>query len=45
MRRISVFGATGSVGESTFEVLMHQGGPATCHTVALTGARNVSRLA
>ena len=24
---------------------MHQGGPATCHTVALTGARNVSRLA
>ena len=45
MRRISVFGATGSVGESTFHLLMHQGGPAAFHTVALTGARNVRRLA
>jgi 1-deoxy-D-xylulose-5-phosphate reductoisomerase len=45
MRRISVFGATGSVGESTFDLLMHQGGPAAFHTVALTGARNVQRLA
>ncbi len=45
MRRISVFGATGSVGESTFDLLMHQGGPAAFHTVALTGARNVRRLA
>ena len=45
MRRISVFGATGSVGESTFDLLMHQGGPARFHTVALTGARNVRRLA
>ena len=45
MRRISVFGATGSVGESTFDLVMHQGGPAAFHTVALTGARNVRRLA
>ena len=45
MRRISVFGATGSIGESTFDILMHQGGRAAFHTVALTGARNVRRLA
>jgi 1-deoxy-D-xylulose-5-phosphate reductoisomerase len=45
MRRISVFGATGSVGENTFDLLMRQGGPAAYHTVALTGGRNVARLA
>lgn len=45
MRRISVFGATGSIGESTFDLLMHQGGPAAFRTVALTGGRNVRRLA
>ena len=45
MRRISVFGATGSVGESTFDLLMHAGGTDAFHTVALTGGRNVARLA
>ena len=45
MRRISVFGATGSVGESTFDLLMRQGGPAVFHTVALTGGQNTARLA
>ena len=45
MRRISVFGATGSVGESTFDLLMRQGGPAAFRTVALTGGMNVDRLA
>ena len=45
MRRISVFGATGSVGESTFDLLMHAGGAVAFHTVALTGGRNVVRLA
>ncbi len=45
MRRISVFGATGSVGESTFDLLMRAGGPATYDTVVLTGGRNVQRLA
>ncbi len=45
MRRISVFGATGSIGESTFDLLMRQGGPAAYRTVALTGGRNVVRLA
>ncbi len=45
MRSVSVFGATGSIGESTFDLLMRQGGPAAYHTVALTGGRNVRRLA
>lgn len=45
MRRISVFGATGSIGESTFDLLMAQGGPARYRTVALTGGRNIARLA
>ena len=45
MRRISVFGATGSVGENTFDLLMHQGGPAAFHTVAKTGGRKIRRLA
>ena len=45
MRKISVFGATGSVGESTFDLLMRAGGPYAFHTVALTGGRNVARLA
>ena len=45
MRSISVFGATGSIGESTFDLLMRQGGPDAYRTVALTGGRNVVRLA
>ncbi len=45
MRSVSVFGATGSVGENTFDLLMRAGGPATYRTVALTGGRNVARLA
>ena len=45
MRRISIFGATGSIGESTFDLLMRQGGPEAYRTVALTGGRNVARLA
>lgn len=45
MRSISVFGATGSIGENTFDLLMHQGGPSAYRTVALTGGRNVARLA
>ena len=45
MRSISVFGATGSIGESTFDLLMRQGGRAAFRTVALTGGRNVARLA
>ncbi len=45
MRAVSVFGATGSIGESTFDLLMRQGGPDAYRTVALTGGRNVARLA
>jgi 1-deoxy-D-xylulose-5-phosphate reductoisomerase len=45
MRSVSVFGATGSIGESTFDLLLRQGGSATYRTVALTGGRNVARLA
>ena len=39
LRAISVFGATGSVGQSTFDLLMRQGGPASNRTVALTAPR------
>jgi 1-deoxy-D-xylulose-5-phosphate reductoisomerase len=45
MRRISIFGATGSIGESTFDLIMCAGGASGFHTVALTGGRNVVRLA
>ncbi|QYK40047.1 MAG: 1-deoxy-D-xylulose-5-phosphate reductoisomerase [Paracoccaceae bacterium] len=45
MRSLSIFGATGSVGESTFDLVMRAGGPQTFRTVALTGAQNVDRLA
>ena len=45
MRSVSIFGATGSIGENTYDLLMRQGGPASFRTVALTGGRNVKRLA
>ena len=45
MRSVSIFGATGSVGESAFDLLMASGGPAAWRTVALSGGRNVARLA
>lgn len=45
MRRISIFGATGSVGENTFDLVMRQGGPEAYHTVALSGGANIVRLA
>jgi 1-deoxy-D-xylulose-5-phosphate reductoisomerase len=45
LRRVSVFGVTGSVGENTFDLLLRQGGAAAFHTVALTAGRNVHRLA
>lgn len=40
--RVSVFGATGSIGESTFDLLSRR---ADIQAVALTGGRNVTRLA
>ncbi|KEO51686.1 1-deoxy-D-xylulose-5-phosphate reductoisomerase [Thioclava pacifica] len=45
MRKVSVFGATGSIGESTFDLLMGQGGAEAYDVVALSGGRNVARLA
>lgn len=45
MRSVSIFGATGSIGESTFDLLMRAGGPEAYRTVALTGGKNVARLA
>jgi 1-deoxy-D-xylulose-5-phosphate reductoisomerase len=45
MRRISIFGATGSIGESTFDLICRMGGAEAFHTVALTGGHNVTRLA
>ncbi len=45
MRSISVFGATGSIGESTFDLIRRAGGADAFRTVALTGGRNVARLA
>ncbi|GGD32038.1 1-deoxy-D-xylulose-5-phosphate reductoisomerase [Sinisalibacter lacisalsi] len=42
-RRISIFGATGSIGESTID-LIHRD-PEAYEVVALTGGHNVARLA
>lgn len=42
--RVSVFGATGSIGESTFD-LLSRAAPGQFDVVALTGGRNVARLA
>jgi 1-deoxy-D-xylulose-5-phosphate reductoisomerase len=45
MRRVTIFGATGSIGESTLQVLRDQGGAEAYRVVALTGGRNIRRLA
>jgi 1-deoxy-D-xylulose-5-phosphate reductoisomerase len=45
MRRISVFGSTGSVGENTVDLLRRQGGAKAFDIVALSGGRNIDRLA
>jgi 1-deoxy-D-xylulose-5-phosphate reductoisomerase len=45
IRSVSIFGATGSIGEQTFDLLMRAGGPRAYRTVALTGGRNIARLA
>ena len=44
MRRISIFGATGSVGEQTVDLIRRAGGAETHQLVALTGGWNVARL-
>ncbi|PVA06174.1 1-deoxy-D-xylulose-5-phosphate reductoisomerase [Thalassorhabdomicrobium marinisediminis] len=41
-RRISIFGATGSIGQSTLDLVRRR--PDDFHVVALTGARNIAQL-
>ena len=43
VRRVSIFGATGSIGESTVDLIARE--PERFDVVALTGGRNVRRLA
>ena len=45
MRSLSIFGATGSVGEQTVDLLVRAGGAEAYRVVALTGGRNLARLA
>ncbi|MBK5927577.1 1-deoxy-D-xylulose-5-phosphate reductoisomerase [Rhodobaculum claviforme] len=45
MRSISIFGATGSIGVNTVDLIARQGGAEAYRTVALTGGRNIARLA
>ncbi|WBU54178.1 1-deoxy-D-xylulose-5-phosphate reductoisomerase [Paracoccus sp. SCSIO 75233] len=45
MRSVSIFGATGSIGESAFDLLMQSGGAESWQVRALTGGRNIARLA
>lgn len=45
MRRVSVLGATGSIGRNTLDVIRTLGGRRAFRVVALTGAGNVEALA
>ncbi len=45
MRSITVLGATGSVGESAFDLLIRSGGADRWRVMALTGGANIARLA
>ena len=45
MRSLSIFGATGSIGEQTVELLQRAGGAEAFRVVALSGGRNLGRLA
>jgi 1-deoxy-D-xylulose-5-phosphate reductoisomerase len=45
MRSVSVFGVTGSIGEQTVDLLQRAGGAQAFRVVALTGGRNIARLA
>ena len=44
-RRLTVLGATGSIGRSTLDVVRHLGGQGAFEIVALTGQNNVEALA
>ena len=45
MLSLSIFGVTGSIGEQTVDLILRGGGPQAFRTVALTGGRNIARLA
>jgi 1-deoxy-D-xylulose-5-phosphate reductoisomerase len=45
MRSLSIFGVTGSIGEQTVDLILRAGGAKAFRTVALTGGRNIGRLA
>ena len=45
MRRISIFGATGSVGANGVNLIRRGGGAEAYDVLALTGGRNIARLA
>jgi 1-deoxy-D-xylulose-5-phosphate reductoisomerase len=45
LRSISIFGATGSVGEQTFDLIQRAGGAKVFRVVALTAGQNITRLA
>ncbi len=45
MRRISIFGATGSIGANGIDLIRRAGGAGLFDIVALTGGRNIARLA
>ena len=43
MRKVTIFGSTGSIGENTVDLIARA--PESYDVVALTGGRNVARLA
>jgi len=45
LRSISVFGATGSIGQNTLDLIRRAGGVDAFDVVALSGAKNVAQLA
>jgi 1-deoxy-D-xylulose-5-phosphate reductoisomerase len=45
MRSLSIFGVTGSIGEQTVDLVLRAGGAEAFRVVALTGGRNLARLA
>jgi 1-deoxy-D-xylulose-5-phosphate reductoisomerase len=45
VRSLSIFGVTGSIGEQTVDLLRRAGGADAVRVVALTGGRNIARLA
>lgn len=45
MRRISILGATGSVGANGVDLIRRAGGASAYRVTALTGGRNIARLA